>query len=73
MVDVSFSGVSTQYLVDVPGAGLWTIFSQNLDVDDIVQRGDEVTLTWDPRHTFTLAGDEDLHAGVSRDVIEVTP
>ncbi|HET7477355.1 MAG TPA: ABC transporter ATP-binding protein [Dermatophilaceae bacterium] len=72
VVDVSFSGVSTLYLVDVPGAGTWTVFSQNLDVDDLCSLGDLVTLTWDPRHTFTLPGDEDLHAGVSQDVIEVT-
>ena len=40
VVDVSFSGVSTQYIVDVPGLGSWTVFAQNLGVDAVARRGD---------------------------------
>ena len=32
VIDVSFSGVSTQYLVDVPGAGAVLVFAQNIGV-----------------------------------------
>ncbi len=67
--DVSFSGVSTQYLLDVEGAGAWIVFEQNLEVDRHVRRGDVVELGWDPRHTFTLRGDQDLHAGIDEDLL----
>jgi len=72
VIDVSFSGVSTQYIVEVPGAGPWTVFAQNLEIAQAAHLGDQVMLNWDPRHTFTLAGDEDLLAGVSPDLAEVT-
>jgi spermidine/putrescine transport system ATP-binding protein len=72
VMDVSFSGVSTQYIVDVPGLGAWTVFAQNLGVDAVARPGDQVLLTWDPRHAFTLPGDEDLSAGVDPDVVEVS-
>lgn len=62
--DVSFSGVSTEYLVDLPGLGTLTVFAQNLDAVVRAARGDQVRLAWLPRHTFGLAGDEDSHAGV---------
>ncbi|GMA20178.1 ABC transporter ATP-binding protein [Arsenicicoccus piscis] len=61
--NVAFSGVATQYLVDLPGAGTWTVFEQNLGVDATAAVGDEVGVAWDLRHTFTLAGDEDPTAG----------
>lgn len=64
VVDVSFSGVSTQYLVDVPGAGRLTVFSQNLDATPSARPGDRVHLAWNPRHTFGLAGEEDTTAGL---------
>ena len=72
VIDVSFSGVSTQYIVDVPGLGAWTVFAQNLGVDAVARPGDQVLLRWDPRHAFTLPGDEDLSAGVDPDVVEVS-
>ena len=71
VVDVSFSGVSTQYIVEVPGLGSWTVFAQNLGVDAVARRGDSVLLMWNPYHAFTLPGDEDLTAGVDPDVVEV--
>jgi len=71
VVDVSFSGVSTQYIVDVPGLGSWTVFAQNLGVDAVARPGDSVLLMWNPHHAFTLPGDEDLTAGVDPDVVEV--
>jgi spermidine/putrescine transport system ATP-binding protein len=72
VVDVSFSGVSTQYRVELPGVGTWTVFAQNIEVAQVARAGDQVLLNWDSRHTFTLAGDEDLLAGVSPDLAAVT-
>lgn len=63
VLDVSFSGVSTEYLVDVEGLGTMSVFAQNLDASVRAARGDEVHLAWLPRHTFGLAGDQDTHAG----------
>lgn len=63
VLDASFSGVSTEYLVDVPGLATMSVFAQNLDAGVRATRGDQVRLAWLPRHTFGLAGDEDSHAG----------
>lgn len=57
VVDVSFSGVSTQYQVQVPGLGLMTVFSQNLVFGSVVNVGAEVWLTWNLDHGFGLADD----------------
>lgn len=55
LLDVSFTGVSTQYLVDLPGLGTWSVFEQNLDVDPIDARvGDTVWVTWDQNHAFVV-------------------
>ena len=42
MIDASFSGVSTQYLVDVPGVGVLSVFSQNLGIGTLAKDGDQV-------------------------------
>ncbi|MCU1417178.1 MAG: transporter ATP-binding protein [Schumannella sp.] len=57
VVDVSFSGVSTQYQVQVPGLGLMTVFSQNLVFGPVVNVGAEVWLTWSADHGFGLEDD----------------
>ncbi len=57
VVDVSFSGVSTQYQVQVPGLGLLTVFSQNMTFGPVVNVGAEVWLTWTTDHGFGLADD----------------
>ncbi|NUU06584.1 ABC transporter ATP-binding protein [Leifsonia sp. C5G2] len=55
VTDVSFSGVSTQYLVDIPGVGTIVVFAQNLASGPVAQLGDEVWVAWDAAHTFVLA------------------
>jgi spermidine/putrescine transport system ATP-binding protein len=57
VVDVSFSGVSTQYQVQVPGLGMLTVFAQNMVFGSVVNVGAEVWLTWNLDHTFGLADD----------------
>ena len=67
VVDVSFSGVSTQYLVDVPGLGSWTVFAQNLGVDAVARRGDSVLLMWNPPpRVHAPPATRTLTAGVGR-------
>ena len=55
VVDASFTGVSTQYLVDVPGLGEVTVFAQNISLGDHAKDGDEVYLSWLVEHAFGLA------------------
>lgn len=58
IIDVSFSGVATQYLVTVPSGGQWSVYEQNLDVAPRDTRpGDEVWLSWDPAHAFIVAAE----------------
>jgi spermidine/putrescine transport system ATP-binding protein len=54
VIDVSFSGVSTQYLVEVPGVGPLIVFAQNMVFGPVVGRGAEVWLTWQISHGFGL-------------------
>ncbi|MFZ7086775.1 ABC transporter ATP-binding protein [Curtobacterium sp. RRHDQ10] len=54
VVDVAFSGVSTQYLVAVPGVGEVVVFAQNLAFGPVVQQGAEVWVTWQVEHGFGL-------------------
>ena len=55
VVDASFTGVSTQYLVDVPGVGEVTVFAQNTSLGEHAKEGDEVFLSWSVDHAFGLA------------------
>lgn len=55
VTDVSFSGVSTQYLVDIPGVGTIVVFAQNMHSGPVASLGATVWVAWDPSHTFVLA------------------
>jgi spermidine/putrescine transport system ATP-binding protein len=55
VTDVSFSGVSTQYLVDVPGLGTLSVFAQNVGHGPVASVGTDVWLSWDIAHGFGLA------------------
>lgn len=57
VVDASFTGVSTQYLVRMPWGQELTVFAQNLGVGERFPAGSEVTLSWERGHSFGLAGD----------------
>jgi spermidine/putrescine transport system ATP-binding protein len=54
VIDVSFSGVSTQYLVAVPGVGTLIVFAQNMAFGPVAHEGEEVWLSWDVAHGFGL-------------------
>ncbi len=59
VLDVSFTGVATQYLVQLPSGAMWSCYEQNLDVEPIDLRpGDDVWITWDPHHAFGVPVDE---------------
>ena len=64
VVDASFAGVSTQYLVRMPWGQDLTVFAQNLDVTERFGPGTPADLVWEPAHTFGLAGDAKAGADV---------
>ena len=61
--DVSFIGVSTQYLVRMPWGQELTVFEQNSGAREGFRVADLVDLHWTAAHTFLLDADQDAHAG----------
>jgi spermidine/putrescine transport system ATP-binding protein len=64
ITDVSFTGVSTQYLVAMPWDQELMVFEQNTGRRPLFQNGDEVELSWSSEHAFLLDADQDAHAGM---------
>lgn len=64
--DVSFIGVSTQYLVRTPWDQELTVFEQNTGARPVRRPGDRVELCWRPDHTFLLDAEQDASAGQER-------
>jgi spermidine/putrescine transport system ATP-binding protein len=60
VIDVSFSGVSTQYVVAVPGVGDIIVFAQNMVFGPVVTVGAEVWMSWSVDHGFGLADSPEL-------------
>jgi len=64
VMDASFTGVSTQYLLRLPSGAELTAFAQNTGRSSVLPVGSAVTVAWDPAHSFGLDGDQDAAAGV---------
>jgi spermidine/putrescine transport system ATP-binding protein len=71
VTDVSYCGVSTQYLARMPWGQELTVFEQNTGARDTFAPGDRVDLHWQPSHTFVLDAGQDVNAGVE-DLAEET-
>ncbi|MEV0010956.1 ABC transporter ATP-binding protein [Streptomyces sp. NPDC051840] len=65
IVDSSFIGVSTQYVVESPAGKALQVYEQNVDRREGLRPGSEVVLHWDPAHTFGLDADQDIDAGAA--------
>jgi spermidine/putrescine transport system ATP-binding protein len=63
VTDVSFVGVSTQYLVRMPWGQEIQIFEQNTGRRRIFRYGDKVELSWRPEYAFLLDHEQDAAAG----------
>jgi spermidine/putrescine transport system ATP-binding protein len=63
VTDVSFVGVSIQYLVRMPWGQELTVFSQNNGVHAPFVVADRADLCWRPEHTFLLDASQDAAAG----------
>jgi spermidine/putrescine transport system ATP-binding protein len=64
VTDVSYVGVSTQYLVRQAWGQELMVFEQNTGARDSFRAGDRVDLHWMPSHTFLLDASQDASAGV---------
>lgn len=64
--DVSFVGVSTQYLVRMPWGQELAVFEQNTGARELFAPGTPVDLHWNYAHAFLLDHDQDAQAGVEK-------
>jgi spermidine/putrescine transport system ATP-binding protein len=65
--DVSFVGVSTQYLVRMPWGQEIQVFAQNTGRSRIFRAGEKVELSWRPEYAFLLDASQDAFAGAEED------
>ena len=62
VVDASYLGVSTQYIVDTQDGGRVAVYEQNVHRthgSDLPRPGQPVRLTWSPEDTFALQASDD--------------
>ncbi|WP_406863421.1 ABC transporter ATP-binding protein [Streptomyces sp. HUAS MG47] len=67
IVDSSFIGVSTQYVVNSPAGAELQVYEQNIERDTRLVPGAEVVLHWNAAHTFGLDAAQSLLAGTVGD------
>ena len=67
VTDVSFVGVSTQYLVKMSWGQELQVFEQNTGRRRIFRVGDKVELSWRPEYAFLLDHEQDAAAGARLD------
>jgi spermidine/putrescine transport system ATP-binding protein len=66
VTDVSFVGVSTQYLVRMPWGQELQVFSQNTGRQRFFETGEQVELSWRPEYAFLLDASQDASAGAQK-------
>ncbi|MGN9795087.1 ABC transporter ATP-binding protein [Streptomyces sp. NPDC054847] len=64
ILDSSFIGVSTQYVVESPAGKSLEVYAQNVEHRAGLGPGAEVVLHWNPEHTFGLDAAQAIDAGV---------
>lgn len=68
ITDLSFTGVSTQYTIEIPGIGPIAVFEQNMVFGSVFAVGSEVWVRWRAEHTFGL--DADAQAGAAEAIAD---
>ncbi len=66
VTDVSFVGVSTQYLVRMPWGQEVQVFQQNTGHRRLYRTGEDVELSWRPEYAFLLDITQDAAAGADQ-------
>jgi spermidine/putrescine transport system ATP-binding protein len=60
--DIRFTGVSNQYLIEIPNVGDVIVFAQNVGISPVIELGEKVWVSFKVEHAFGLAdlpvGDE---------------
>ncbi len=54
IIDIRFTGVSNQYLIDIPNIGEVTVFAQNIGKSPVTEVGAKVWVSWKVEHSFGL-------------------
>ncbi len=67
VTDVSFVGVSTQYMVRMPWGQELQVFEQNTGRRRLFNKGEPVDLSWRPEYAFLLDASQDVNAGIEED------
>ncbi|MCW2857625.1 MAG: spermidine/putrescine transporter ATP-binding protein [Marmoricola sp.] len=67
VTDVSFVGVSTQYMVRMPWGQELQVFEQNTGRRRLFAKGETVDLSWRPEYAFLLDASQDVNAGIEED------
>ncbi len=55
IIDIRFTGVSNQYLIEIPGLGQVTVFAQNIGKSPVTELGAKVWVSFKVEHAFGLA------------------
>lgn len=58
VIDASYIGVSTQYLVETDDGHRLTVYAQNIETSgasEVLADGERVRLTWRPQHSFLIS------------------
>ena len=71
--DVSFVGVSTQYLVRMPWGQEIMAFEQNAGARPLLAVGTSVEVRWAVQHSIVLAAGQDASLGAHRDAVVTRP
>jgi spermidine/putrescine transport system ATP-binding protein len=67
VTDVSFVGVSTQYMVTMPWGQDLMVFEQNTGSRRMLPVGTSVDVSWHPEYAFLLDASQDVSAGIEED------
>ena len=55
IIDIRFTGVSNQYLIEIPNMGEVTVFAQNVGKSPVTELGAKVWVSWKVEHSFGLS------------------
>jgi spermidine/putrescine transport system ATP-binding protein len=73
VLDASYIGVSTQYLVETGDGHRLVIYAQNLETSgasEALADGQRVRVSWKPQHTFVIEASEHVHEAHSQEESE---
>ncbi len=65
--EVTYVGVSHQFVVEGPGGSHLSVFEQNRGTEAIPSPGERVRLRWRPEHTFSVVPDAEAGADLERE------